>query len=364
MTETVHLTVESRRATVRLDRPEVHNALDRPTLDGIAAAFREIAHRDDIGVVVLTGTGDRAFSTGADLGEQEAFLQRPNDYWAWMGHFIAAVDAIRQCPVPVVARLNGMVVGRRQRAQPRLRPGRGRGRHLVPPRRPVARLAAGGRRDAVDAAARGRPPRARGDAAQPAAHGPSGARLGLGQSRRAARSSWTARSTSCATSCSAKMPEIVRATKVQLDFWKDLSWAAHDPHGPRVADDPRGARPRSPRACGRSRRSARSTTSACARASNTPAPCTPAPGAAPSRRSGTRRSAAAAVRRWPAGLAADEPPSDQEIHVPDDATTSPSTGEQPRIRVESPATDPATGEATAGVALVTLDRPEVLNALD
>jgi enoyl-CoA hydratase len=38
--------------------------------------------------------------------------------------------------------------------------------------------------------------------------------------------------------------------------------------------------------------------------------------------------------------------------------------EKPRIRVESPATDPATGKAVDGVALVTLDRPGVLNALD
>ena len=103
--------VTGRQATVRIDRPEVHNALDRPTLDALADAFARAAVDDRVGVVVLTGTGDLAFSTGADLAEQAAFLERPNDYWAWMGHFIAAIDAIRTCPKPVVARLNGMTVG-------------------------------------------------------------------------------------------------------------------------------------------------------------------------------------------------------------------------------------------------------------
>jgi enoyl-CoA hydratase/carnithine racemase len=73
--------------------------------------MRQASTDDRVGVVVLTGTGERAFSTGADLDEQAAFLERPNDYWAWMGHFIDAIDAIRICPKPVVARLNGMTVG-------------------------------------------------------------------------------------------------------------------------------------------------------------------------------------------------------------------------------------------------------------
>ena len=54
----------------------------------------------------------------------------------------------------------------------------------------------------------------------------------------------------------AKMPEIVRATRVQLDFWKDLSWAMTVQHGARVADDPRRRRRRSPRASTHSTRSA------------------------------------------------------------------------------------------------------------
>jgi enoyl-CoA hydratase/carnithine racemase len=110
---TVHVErdLDGRRARVTIDRPNVLNALDRPTLLGLREAFLDVAADLRVGVVVLTGTGERAFSTGADLGEQEQFLARPNDYWAWMGTFIDAIDAIRDCPKPVLARLNGMVVG-------------------------------------------------------------------------------------------------------------------------------------------------------------------------------------------------------------------------------------------------------------
>jgi enoyl-CoA hydratase/carnithine racemase len=74
-------------------------------------AFVAASADHGLGVVVLTGAGERAFSTGADLAEQQPFLEHPNDYWAWMGTFIDAIDAIRDCPKPTIARLNGIVVG-------------------------------------------------------------------------------------------------------------------------------------------------------------------------------------------------------------------------------------------------------------
>jgi enoyl-CoA hydratase/carnithine racemase len=108
---TVHYDVEGRVATVRIDRPEVFNALNRLTLEALRDSFRRASADHHVGVVVLTGTGERAFSTGADLDEQGGFLERPNDYWDWMGRFIEAIEAIKDCAKPVVARLNGMVVG-------------------------------------------------------------------------------------------------------------------------------------------------------------------------------------------------------------------------------------------------------------
>ena len=98
-------------ATVTINRPEVLNATNFPTLKEMSRAFEDASYDDEVGVVVLTGTGDRAFCTGADLGEQEQFLHKRADYWKWMGAFIEAHDRLRNIGKPTIARLNGIVVG-------------------------------------------------------------------------------------------------------------------------------------------------------------------------------------------------------------------------------------------------------------
>jgi len=100
------------RATVTINRPEVLNCLDYPTLRELSRAFEDVAWDDAVRVMVLTGAGDRAFCTGADLKEQaEACLDKPEAYWKWMGTFIEVHERLRNIGKVTVARLNGMVVG-------------------------------------------------------------------------------------------------------------------------------------------------------------------------------------------------------------------------------------------------------------
>jgi enoyl-CoA hydratase/carnithine racemase len=98
-------------ATVTINRESILNATDFHTLKEMARAFEDASYDDHIGVLVLTGAGDRAFCTGADLLEQEQFLAHRADYWKWMGAFIDAHDRLRNIGKPTIARLNGMVVG-------------------------------------------------------------------------------------------------------------------------------------------------------------------------------------------------------------------------------------------------------------
>jgi len=99
------------RATITLNRPEVLNSVNYGVLSEIQVALKDASWDDQVAVLVLTGAGERAFCTGADLKEQKQFLKRPRDYWKWMGEFIECHERLRNLGKPTVARLNGIVVG-------------------------------------------------------------------------------------------------------------------------------------------------------------------------------------------------------------------------------------------------------------
>lgn len=99
------------RATVTFNRPQVLNCVNHQVLSELNAAFKDASWDDSVAVLVLTGAGERAFCTGADLDEQKQFLQRPRDYWKWMGDFIEVHERLRNLGKPTLARLNGIVVG-------------------------------------------------------------------------------------------------------------------------------------------------------------------------------------------------------------------------------------------------------------
>lgn len=99
------------RGTITINRPAVLNAVNYGVLQEMQVALKDASWDDRVAVVVLTGAGERAFCTGADLNEQKQFLQRPRDYWKWMGEFIECHERLRNIGKPTVARLNGIVVG-------------------------------------------------------------------------------------------------------------------------------------------------------------------------------------------------------------------------------------------------------------
>lgn len=93
--------------TLRLNRPDQFNALTGAMTFDLVEALRGAVGRDDVRVVLLTGTGP-AFSAGADLeGEDPAakYDDRAVDAAATM------VDAVIRCDKPVVCGLNGIAAG-------------------------------------------------------------------------------------------------------------------------------------------------------------------------------------------------------------------------------------------------------------
>lgn len=106
----VHFSVADHVATVTIDRPEVLNAVDAATDGELNRIFDAIERDRDIRVVVLTGAGDRAFCTGADMkgGSGKSGLE----YWAEARPNGFGGIALRQTlDVPVIARVNGHAAG-------------------------------------------------------------------------------------------------------------------------------------------------------------------------------------------------------------------------------------------------------------
>ena len=71
--ENLLLDVSDMIATVTINRPKSLNALNRATVKELSAVLHGIALRDDVGVVLLTGAGEKAFVAGADITEMRDF---------------------------------------------------------------------------------------------------------------------------------------------------------------------------------------------------------------------------------------------------------------------------------------------------
>lgn len=99
-------------ARITINRPQVYNAYNTPALIELREAFRDATFDDKVGVIVLTGAGEKAFCTGGDVKEYaDVYTRTPRDYWKYMTCFQEALDAIRNSGKPVIARINGIVAG-------------------------------------------------------------------------------------------------------------------------------------------------------------------------------------------------------------------------------------------------------------
>lgn len=95
-------------ALVTIDRPDKLNALTLQMYDDLAAAFAMARDDDRVGVVVLTGAGDRAFCVGADLHESiPALAEGRFDISRWDGAHQKHTTLFK----PVIAAVNGLCLG-------------------------------------------------------------------------------------------------------------------------------------------------------------------------------------------------------------------------------------------------------------
>ena len=105
MSAAVLLEVENGTATITLNRPEVRNAIDKPTADALAAVLDEVDERPDVTVAIITGTGS-TFCAGMDLKAFSATRERP------LHEVRGAFGIVRKPPAkPIIAAIEGNALG-------------------------------------------------------------------------------------------------------------------------------------------------------------------------------------------------------------------------------------------------------------
>ncbi|MGH3876793.1 MAG: enoyl-CoA hydratase family protein [Actinophytocola sp.] len=99
-------------ATVTFSRPEKLNALTFDVYADLRDVLAELPHRGDVRAVVLTGQG-RGFCSGGDVEEIIGELQKmaPAQLLEFTRMTGAVVKALRECPLPVIASINGVAAG-------------------------------------------------------------------------------------------------------------------------------------------------------------------------------------------------------------------------------------------------------------
>ena len=95
---------------ITIDRAHKHNALARGVHAAVAQAVAGAGARPGTRVVLLRGAGERFFAAGGDLVELSDVRDAPATH-AMADRSRAALDAVRRCPVPVLAYLNGDAIG-------------------------------------------------------------------------------------------------------------------------------------------------------------------------------------------------------------------------------------------------------------
>jgi 2-ketocyclohexanecarboxyl-CoA hydrolase len=98
-------------ATITMNRPKVYNAFRPQTVIELLAAFRSAGWNDDIGAIVLTGAGEKAFCTGGDQSDHEGGYGA-GEIHGDIGMPVDELHAIiRDVPKPVIAKVRGYAIG-------------------------------------------------------------------------------------------------------------------------------------------------------------------------------------------------------------------------------------------------------------
>lgn len=108
--ENILVSQETNSATVTINRPTKLNALNKETIIELQHAFTSLENNKEIRVIILTGSGEKAFVAGADISEFAHFSESEGANLALQGQ-TGLFDLIENLSTPVIAAVNGFALG-------------------------------------------------------------------------------------------------------------------------------------------------------------------------------------------------------------------------------------------------------------
>lgn len=104
MSDPVMIEIADAIATITLNNPAAHNSLGFDALTALRGALEDVAARENVRVLVVTGAGDKTFCSGASLADLRSGKITGDD-------FQKVTDYLSAMAVPTIAALNGSVYG-------------------------------------------------------------------------------------------------------------------------------------------------------------------------------------------------------------------------------------------------------------
>ncbi|KAB7528790.1 enoyl-CoA hydratase [Flagellimonas olearia] len=108
--ENIYIEEENNIATITIDRPKKLNALNKRTIEELHVAVKELDEDPDTKVIIIVGSGEKAFVAGADISEFAHFSVKEGRQLSAMGQK-NLFDFIENLSTPVIAAINGFALG-------------------------------------------------------------------------------------------------------------------------------------------------------------------------------------------------------------------------------------------------------------
>ena len=108
--ENIILEHEKGIATIYINRPEKLNALNKATIQELHETLELVDNNPDVRVIIITGSGEKAFVAGADIAEFAHFSPEEGSQLAAQGQELL-FDFVENLKIPVIAAVNGFALG-------------------------------------------------------------------------------------------------------------------------------------------------------------------------------------------------------------------------------------------------------------